>query len=285
MLIHQFHSGSQRRRINMLAKILLFTVTISAISCQEYKYKIKPIVHEQPQEYKYQTERPYVYHQEPAPIHEEENQTPVENQYRHENGHAISSQSIVHHQPQPAHESQETYSEYTPEPVNYKQYFQSHEHVSAHQPPQHQPTVQTVHYPAVRHQLHALPTPVRHEPPTHYVQAHEPAPHHYAPKVHQSPVYHHPEAPSHDSHEELVDYYAYPKYQYEYKVEDPHTGDNKFQHEIRDGDNVKGVYSLQEADGSIRTVEYSSDKHHGFNAVVKHSAPGHHVQIESHHEN
>lgn len=56
---------------------------------------------------------------------------------------------------------------------------------------------------------------------------------------------------------------AYPKYQYEYKVEDPHTGDNKFQHEVRDGDSVKGVYSLHEADGSIRTVEYSSDKHHG----------------------
>lgn len=56
---------------------------------------------------------------------------------------------------------------------------------------------------------------------------------------------------------------AYPKYQYEYKVEDPHTGDNKFQHEIRDGDSVKGVYSLHEADGSVRTVEYSSDKHHG----------------------
>lgn len=56
---------------------------------------------------------------------------------------------------------------------------------------------------------------------------------------------------------------AYPKYQYEYKVEDPHTGDNKFQHEIRDGDKVKGVYSLHEADGSVRTVEYVSDKEHG----------------------
>jgi hypothetical protein len=56
---------------------------------------------------------------------------------------------------------------------------------------------------------------------------------------------------------------SYPKYQYEYKVEDPSTGDNKYQQEVRDGDSVKGVYSLQEADGSIRTVEYTSDKKYG----------------------
>lgn len=57
---------------------------------------------------------------------------------------------------------------------------------------------------------------------------------------------------------------AYPKYQYQYNVEDPHTGDKKFQHEVRDGDVVKGVYSFHEADGSIRTVEYTSDKHNGY---------------------
>lgn len=56
---------------------------------------------------------------------------------------------------------------------------------------------------------------------------------------------------------------GHPKYEFEYKVEDPHTKDNKFQHEARDGDFVKGVYSLHEADGSIRTVEYSADKHTG----------------------
>lgn len=56
---------------------------------------------------------------------------------------------------------------------------------------------------------------------------------------------------------------AHPKYEYEYKVQDPHTGDNKYQHESRDGDVVKGVYSLHEADGSVRTVQYDSDKHRG----------------------
>ncbi|CAH2107165.1 unnamed protein product [Euphydryas editha] len=66
---------------------------------------------------------------------------------------------------------------------------------------------------------------------------------------------------------------AYPKYEYSYSVADGHSGDNKQQQEIRDGDVVKGSYSFHEADGSIRTVEYSADDHNGFNAVVHNSAP------------
>ncbi|XP_045446125.1 cuticle protein 8-like [Melitaea cinxia] len=69
-------------------------------------------------------------------------------------------------------------------------------------------------------------------------------------------------------HEEI----AYPKYEYAYSVADGHTGDNKQQQEIRDGDVVKGSYSFHEADGSIRTVEYSADDHNGFNAVVHNTA-------------
>ncbi|XP_055623340.1 cuticle protein 8-like [Toxorhynchites rutilus septentrionalis] len=64
-------------------------------------------------------------------------------------------------------------------------------------------------------------------------------------------------------------YYAYPKYDFKYGVENPHTGDHKKQWETRDGDVVKGGYSLKEADGTIRVVEYTADKHKGFNAVVK----------------
>ncbi|CAK1604379.1 unnamed protein product [Parnassius mnemosyne] len=66
---------------------------------------------------------------------------------------------------------------------------------------------------------------------------------------------------------------AYPKYDFSYSVADGHTGDNKSQQESRDGDVVKGSYSFREADGSIRTVEYSADDHNGFNAVVHNSAP------------
>ncbi|KAJ8925987.1 hypothetical protein NQ315_009842 [Exocentrus adspersus] len=74
-------------------------------------------------------------------------------------------------------------------------------------------------------------------------------------------------------HEEID---HYPKYQFNYAVHDPHTGDEKQQHEERDGDQVKGSYSLKEADGSTRVVEYHADKHSGFNAVVHKIGGGQH---------
>ncbi|KAM3962385.1 adult-specific cuticular protein ACP-20-like [Aphomia sociella] len=82
-------------------------------------------------------------------------------------------------------------------------------------------------------------------------------------------------------HEDHIDYYAYPKFEFEYKVEDPHTGDKKSQHEVRDGDHVKGYYSLHQPDGSIRHVDYHGDKHSGFHATVKHST--HHIVPAKHH--
>lgn len=64
---------------------------------------------------------------------------------------------------------------------------------------------------------------------------------------------------------------AYPKYEFKYGVTDAHTGDQKSQYETRDGDVVKGQYSLVEPDGTIRTVDYTSDPHNGFNAIVSRS--------------
>lgn len=61
----------------------------------------------------------------------------------------------------------------------------------------------------------------------------------------------------------------YPKYAFNYGVNDPHTGDVKSHQEIRDGGVVKGSYSVNEPDGTIRVVEYTADDHNGFNAVVK----------------
>ncbi|XP_015519783.2 cuticle protein 19-like [Neodiprion virginianus] len=77
-------------------------------------------------------------------------------------------------------------------------------------------------------------------------------------------------------YEEERDYYAHPKYTFNYGVHDPHTGDVKTQHEIRDGDVVHGSYSVNEPDGSVRIVEYTADDHNGFNAVVKKVGPAHH---------
>ncbi|KAG5875580.1 hypothetical protein JTB14_009193 [Gonioctena quinquepunctata] len=62
--------------------------------------------------------------------------------------------------------------------------------------------------------------------------------------------------------------YAPAHYEFGYGVEDPHTGDVKSHQETREGDYVKGSYSLIEADGSKRIVEYTVDPLSGFNAVV-----------------
>ena len=78
------------------------------------------------------------------------------------------------------------------------------------------------------------------------------------------------------------DYYAYPKYKFEYGVKDPHTGDHKTQWEVRDGDVVKGEYTLDEADGTKRVVQYTADDHNGFNAVVKNIGHAHHPQVYHH---
>ncbi|KAJ8918328.1 hypothetical protein NQ315_008021 [Exocentrus adspersus] len=80
----------------------------------------------------------------------------------------------------------------------------------------------------------------------------------------------------------VVDYYAPPKYSFKYGVNDYHTGDIKSQQESRDGDYVKGQYSLVEPDGSIRTVEYTADKHTGFNAVVHKTGPTKHFEQQEH---
>uniref|UniRef100_A0A182QYW7 Uncharacterized protein n=1 Tax=Anopheles farauti TaxID=69004 RepID=A0A182QYW7_9DIPT len=83
----------------------------------------------------------------------------------------------------------------------------------------------------------------------------------------------------HDHH----DYYTYPSYKFEYGVKDPHTGDHKSQWEHRDGDVVKGAYTLHEADGTERVVEYKSDAHNGFQAHVKRVGHAHHPAVYGHH--
>ncbi|XP_035909170.1 cuticle protein 19-like [Anopheles stephensi] len=107
---------------------------------------------------------------------------------------------------------------------------------------------------------------------------------------HQSHHHHHEEQ------DHFVDYYAPINYKFEYGVKDPHTGDHKTHWEERDGDVVKGAYTVLDSDGSSRLVEYTADPHHGFNAVVKkiehahipkkehHVAPAHEEPQEEHHQ-
>lgn len=72
----------------------------------------------------------------------------------------------------------------------------------------------------------------------------------------------------HGDHNE-VDYHSHPKYEFSYGVKDEHTGDDKSQQETRDGDSVKGSYTVVDPDGHKRTVEYSADGHSGFKATVR----------------
>ncbi|XP_047986102.1 cuticle protein 19-like [Leguminivora glycinivorella] len=139
------------------------------------------------------------------------------------------------------------------------------------------------HAPAVSHQ-NIVHHEQHHETPVHYVHA-APAYHaapaihapihaiHEAPAVHAAPIHAIHAAPAHHEEDHYVDEYAHPKYGYSYSVEDPHTGDHKSQHETRDGDVVKGEYSLLQPDGSFRKVTYTADHHNGFNAVVHNTPP------------
>ncbi|XP_050342960.1 cuticle protein 19-like [Nymphalis io] len=157
---------------------------------------------------------------------------------RHEQNHAIAAAPIAYHAAPVA---------YHAAPVAY--------HTT--------PVASVAHYAAA---------PVAHyaaAPVAHYAAA--PVAHYAA-----APVAHYA-APAHrivSAHEEE---YAHPKYDFSYSVADGHTGDNKSQHESRDGDAVHGEYSLLEADGSVRTVQYTADAHNGFNAVVSNSAPTKHA--------
>lgn len=63
-----------------------------------------------------------------------------------------------------------------------------------------------------------------------------------------------PEAPAH--------------YDFAYAVNEPATGDQKDQHETRDGDQVSGYYRTLDSDGYLRTVNYKSDAVNGFTAEV-----------------
>lgn len=68
-----------------------------------------------------------------------------------------------------------------------------------------------------------------------------------------------------------VQYQPDASYTFAYQVQDQITGDSKSQEETRQGDVVKGRYSLIEPDGTRRTVDYTADPTNGFNAYVQKS--------------
>jgi len=84
-------------------------------------------------------------------------------------------------------------------------------------------------------------------------------------------------------HHGFYDFYAYPKYSYNYGVADKITGDQKSAGEVRDGALTKGYYSVVQPDGVLRTVNYISTPHGGFQAQVINKGIAGHPAIYGHH--
>lgn len=59
------------------------------------------------------------------------------------------------------------------------------------------------------------------------------------------------------------------QYDYSYSVEDQNTGDIKNHQEVNRNGNVRGQYSLIDADGYHRIVDYKADDRNGFNSEVR----------------
>jgi hypothetical protein len=58
-------------------------------------------------------------------------------------------------------------------------------------------------------------------------------------------------------------------YNFAYAVSDASTGDVKSQNEVRRGDQVQGQYTMMDADGYQRIVEYRADDLNGFDTEVR----------------
>lgn len=70
---------------------------------------------------------------------------------------------------------------------------------------------------------------------------------------------------------EIESYDPNPQYAFNYNIQDALTGDFKSQQESLENGVIKGQYSLLEADGRQRIVDYIADPINGFNADVKYA--------------
>ncbi|SPP85302.1 pheromone-processing carboxypeptidase KEX1 [Drosophila guanche] len=69
-------------------------------------------------------------------------------------------------------------------------------------------------------------------------------------------------------HNGRTDYVARPEYSFAYGVEDGKTRVLQNRKETRNGDEVRGVYSVVDPDGTLRVVKYTADDANGFQAEV-----------------
>ncbi|XP_063821236.1 histidine-rich glycoprotein-like [Ostrinia nubilalis] len=189
-----------------------------------------------------------------------------------EEHHAYSSQSIVRHDIHHEHHEPQTKEEHVITKVVPVAHYVVQSHHDEHHEEPH--IVEYKHEePQIVEYKHEQPQIVEYKHEEHKHDEHKPAFSSYHIERHDVPA-----EPPKDFHK----YDSPSKYEFAYQVHDPHTGDYKEQHETSDGHEVKGVYSLHEHDGSVRTVTYHADKKAGFNAEVKHTT-NHHIEEHKHH--
>lgn len=66
----------------------------------------------------------------------------------------------------------------------------------------------------------------------------------------------------------FLSFQPHPSYQFGFDVSDDQFTNYQNRKEQRDGDNIKGSYSVVDSDGFIRTVTYTADPKEGFKAEV-----------------
>ncbi|KAI8428468.1 hypothetical protein MSG28_007279 [Choristoneura fumiferana] len=116
-----------------------------------------------------------------------------------------------------------------------------------------------------------LPYQVQSEP--QYQQQYQPAPQpQYRPQAAPQPQYrpqpqYQPARPQETREPE--DYDPHPSYQFGFDVNDDQYTNYQNRKEQREGDTIKGSYSVVDSDGFIRTVTYTADPKEGFKAEVQ----------------
>jgi hypothetical protein len=158
--------------------------------------------------------------------------------------------------------------------------------------------------PSLRQYQQAQHQPQQHQPQAlQYVQQPQPQPAVYkqAPKqtlVVRRPQYQEPQqaAPQRFNKEEIdeEEEYSEPQsYQFGFDVKDDEFTNYQNRKEVKEGNVIKGSYSVVDSDGFIRTVTYTADPKEGFKAQVVREptdivikfptpAPEHRVQQQSH---
>ncbi|CAG9785280.1 unnamed protein product [Diatraea saccharalis] len=92
----------------------------------------------------------------------------------------------------------------------------------------------------------------------------------YQPQPQQQPQYRPQYQPTRqqEQREPQEDYDPHPSYQFGFDVNDDQYTNYQNRKEQRDGDVIKGSYSVVDSDGFVRTVTYTADPKEGFKAEV-----------------